>query len=642
MSQIAWRDAWEEVADELRSLTAERAEHFCQRLQVGWGDIMRPLRLLYGNRPDFDRWVAQCVRVAARGFAARPDTLHWRDIRRLHEPDWHRRADAIGYIAYADRFAGDLAGVRDHIDYLNQLGVNVLHLMPLLQPRQGANDGGYAVADYRSVDSRLGDMAEFRRLAAALHAADIALMIDFVCNHTADDHVWAQRARAGDERYAAYYLLFDAEAELDAYKPYLRTIFPEVKTDNFIFEPSMQKWVWSTFNPYQWDLNYRNPAVFAEMVDVMLFLANQGVDILRMDAVAFMWKEPGTSCENLPQVHALLQAMRALTRLAAPSLLLVAEAIVAPEDVVPYFGVGTAANRECDLAYHNAYMVHLWNMLAEGDVRLSTLALQAIPEIPSQATWLAYARCHDDIGWAITEADAARVGRSGFHHRAFLSDFYSGQFEGSFARGAVFQFNPLNQDRRISGTLASLAGLERAIEAQRWPDVSLAISRILLLHTLILAYGGLPLIYMGDELGLLNDYDYRHVPEHSDDNRWLHRPKMDWRFAESRHDPLSIQGRVFSGIRHLIDVRRHTPALHAEAAAIPEWCHNDQVFALARRSPRGDLLVLANVTAADQWVPGYRLAELGFGGRHQDLLTRELVDGQRDLKLLPYQAVWLA
>lgn len=640
---LSMADVWQCISAEprFRKLYRYRQQTFKTRLELGWDDIIRPLRLLYGDRDDFADIVTSCVAVAAEAFANRPKDLHILDERRVLQPDWFSQSDRVGYIAYADRFAGDLNGVVDRIPYLKELAVNFLHLMPLLKPRASANDGGYAVADYRSIDPRLGTMRDFEALTKALRANDISLMIDFVCNHTADDHDWVQRARAGEQPYADFYLMFDDRTLPDQYSRTLREIFPEAKRGSFIFDEPSQKWVWSTFFPYQWDLNYANPHLFATMLDTMLFLANKGVEILRMDAVAFLWKQMGTSCESLPEAHAILQAFRALTRLAAPGLLLLAEAILSPKDVVPYFGQGAGAGKECELAYHNSLMVLLWSALAERNVRLLTHSLQQLPERPSNTAWVTYVRCHDDIGWAITDANAAAAGLDAFLHRSFLSDFYSGQFEGGWARGAVFQFNAENFDRRISGTCASLAGLEQAVERRSRYEGELAIGRILLIHSIACAYGGIPLIYMGDEVGLLNEYSYADDPERADDNRWLHRPRMDWEQASLRYDRHSFAGRIFAGMQQIVAARARVFALHAQAAATPVWMANDAVFGLLRHSPRGRVLVLGNFSERFQLISRDRLAELGFGGPLHDHIADNAVEGWRSIYLAPYQSLWL-
>lgn len=614
---------------------------FRARVDLYWPDVLRPLRRLYGERDDFDHWCARLLEIIARRYVARPRELHLLDLRRQSKPDWFQSSDNVGYVAYADRFAGSLATVGDHIPYLKELGVTYLHLMPLLKSRSGPNDGGYAVADYRAVNPDLGTMDDLVQLARDLRANGISLCIDLVCNHTAREHEWARRAVAGDPIYQAYYLMYPDRTVPDAFERTLPEVFPDFKPGNFTYYEEIDRWVWTTFNEYQWDLNYRNPAVLGEMLDNILFLANQGVEILRLDAVAFMWKRLGTDSQNQPEVHDILQVFRALSRIVAPGLILKAEAIVPPPKLVPYLGRGEATNKECELAYHNVFMVLLWSGLAERRAALMTRALQNMPPIPTGASWVTYVRCHDDIGWAVTDEDAAEVGLSGAAHRAFLSDFYSGRFPGTFASGATFQFNPRTNDRRISGSCASLAGLEQALEGNDPRAAELAIRRILLLHNLIFAFGGIPLIYMGDEIGLLNDHSYLDEPHLADDNRWMHRPPMDWQRAAARRNRSSVPGRIFNGLVDMLAVRRRTPALHAQAAAYAVWTHNDAVFGLLRDSPRGRVLVVANVSERPQMVPGYRLREMYFGGRLVDLLTGWVMNGDAGVMLEPYEAMWL-
>lgn len=633
--------SFEQLADHLQGLSPLERKIFQIRYELYLEDVLRPLRLLYGSRPDFDSWLGRFVEIAALGYASRPEQLRLLDLKRTSQPDWFQQSNMVGYVCYTDRFAGTLTGVQEKIPYLKELGVTYLHLMPLLKSRPGANDGGYAVMDYRQVNPALGNMADLANLADQLRQNGLSLCVDLVCNHTAKEHEWAQKATAGDPIYQNYYLMFPNRELPDQYERTLPEVFPDLAPGNFTYYEALNRWVWTTFNEYQWDLNYTNPAVFAEMLEIILFLANQGVEILRLDAVAFTWKRLDTNSQNQPEAHAILQAFRALSRIAAPGLLLLAEAIVPPPMLIPYFGRGLATNKECELAYHNVYMVLLWSSLAEGKVTLMTHALQQMPPIPAGCAWLTYARCHDDIGWAITDEDAGAVGLNGFLHRAFLSDFYSGRYPQTFSRGATFQFNPKTGDRRISGSLASLAGLEVAIEKQDWPAVELAIRRILLLHNLIFAFGGIPLIYMGDELGLLNDSGYLHDPDLAGDSRWLHRPEMDWAKATERDNWQSITGRIFQGICHLVERRKANPALHAQATTRPVHTHNEHVLGLVRESPQGHLLILANFTPHQQRIPRYRLYELGFAGPLSNLLTQQAADLWSDIELSAYEAIWL-
>ena len=628
------------VQGPLRLMEPLAQEIFLLRLRTGWRDVERPLRKLYGRHPHYQTWLRKLIYIVARAYAQRPRDLRLLDLQRTAESDWFQQSHMLAYVCYTDRFADNLQGVRHKIPYLKELGVTYLHLMPLLQPRRGANDGGYAVQDYRQVNEKLGTMADVAELAAELRANGISLCIDLVCNHTAKEHEWAQKAMAGDAVYQDYYLIFPNRTLPDQYELTLPEVFPDFAPGNFTYYEQMGKWVWTTFNEYQWDLNYTNPAVLAEMLDIMLYLANQGVEVLRLDAVAFMWKRMGTDSQNQPEAHFILQTFRALSRMAAPGLLLKAEAIVSPPQLVPYLGRGEAANKECELAYHNVFMVMLWSALAERKVALLTHALQNMPPIPSGTSWCSYVRCHDDIGWAVTEEDAAEVGLDGYAHRTFLSDFYTGRFPSSFARGTTFQFNPKTNDRRVNGALASLAGLEIALEKRDEREIDLSIKRILLLHNLILAFGGIPLLYMGDELGLLNDEGYLQDAALAADGRWLHRPRMDWQVAETRRDSSNVNGRIYQSLRQLIQARQRTHSLHAQAVSIPAWTHNDHVFGLVRESPRGRVLILANFTEVAQGVSYERLAQLGFSGQLINHLN-EPFEAWQQIWLQPYQAVWL-
>jgi amylosucrase len=611
--------------------------HFKQHLD----DALRPLSNLYGGRQDFEACVIRFIDIVAHAYAKRPQELRLLDLARSSEPDWFQQSKMIGFVCYTDRFAGTLKEAASKIPYLQELGVTYLHLMPLLKTRPGPNDGGYAVMDYRNVDEKLGVMTDLAELAAQLREQGISLCTDLVCNHTAKEHEWARKAAEGDPVYQDYYLMFPDRVLPDQYESTLREIFPDFSPGNFTYYPEMDRWVWTTFNDYQWDLNYANPAVFAEMLETMLFLANQGVEILRLDAVAFMWKRLGTDSENQPEAHYLLQAFRALSRMAAPGLLLKAEAIVPPPKLIPYLGRGEAANKECELAYHHVLMVMMWSSLAERKVSLMTHALQQMPGIPSGCAWITYVRGHDDIGWAVTEEDAAAVGLDGFAHRTFLSDFYSGRFPGTFAQGATFQFNPKTGDRRISGSLASLAGLEIALEQHDSQAIEFAIGRILLVHNLILAFGGIPVIFMGDEIGMLSDLAYLNNPHLAADNRWMYRPFMDWQLAEDRGDPNMVAGRIFTGLQKQIRARKRTETLHAQAAAYAVWTDNEHVLGLIRMSPRGRLLVLANFSEQIQQVKIERMQALGLGGPLVNHLERSNVDGGQDVILAPYQALWL-
>ncbi len=591
------------------------------------------LHALYGQQYDFFYHLEEILRVVARSYADRPPALKALDRRRQRAPLWFQSEQMLGGACYVDRFAGDLDGVRARIPYFQELGLTYLHLMPLFKTPPGQNDGGYAVSDYRAVDPRLGTLAQLGALAADLRAAGISLVLDFVFNHTADDHPWAQRALAGDADYQAYYLLFDDRTLPDQYERHLREIFPDQAPGSFTYNAALRKWVWTTFHSYQWDLNYANPAVFTAMLGEMLFLANQGVEVLRLDAVAFIWKQMGTACENLPQAHQVIQAFNALARVAAPALVFKSEAIVHPDAVAAYISAD-----ECPLSYNPTLMALLWEALATREVALLRQALHARYALAPGCAWVNYVRGHDDIGWSFADEDAAAVGINGFDHRQFLNAFYTGRFSGSFAAGLPFNFNPQTLDMRISGTAASLAGLEQALKLGNEIYIEHALARLLLLHSVILSAGGIPLLYLGDEIATLNDYSYEHDHARFSDSRWAHRPRFDWARASQRHDPQTIPGTLYLALLHLIALRQRTPALAGGQTAFFDT-GSPHVLGYVRS---GALLALANFAEHPQTVSRAVLAHTPVAlDSARDLVKGVPLPPGPQVTLGPYAFMWL-
>jgi amylosucrase len=617
-------------------------EIFDLRLARSAPDLFPMLEALYGARVDYAAFHDKLVKALRKGWTDRPTDLKHLDLQRDLEPDWFQRPGMAGYVFYIDRFNGTLQGLLDRLDYLEDLGITYVHLMPCLKPRPGDSDGGYSVMDYRQINPAFGTMQEFEAVSAALRARGISLCVDLVLNHTAKEHAWAKQAAKGDPAYQDYYLMFDTPDLPNLYEQTLVEVFPDNAPGNFTHCPEMGKWVWTTFNEHQWDLNWANPQVFLEIVEVMLFLANRGVDVLRLDAVAFMWKRIGTRCQSEPEVHMLLQALRACSRIASAAVIHLEEAIVAPAEMLPYLGRGKHDGKEGNLAYHNSLMVQFWSALATRDTRLMTHVLGAhFPDRLTNATYATYIRCHDDIGWAITDEDAAAVGASGHAHRGFLSGFYEGSFPGTFATGALFQVNPMTGDKRISGSFASLAGLERALATSDPAGVDLAVQRMLLGHALIASYGGIPLIYMGDELALPNDHGYLNNLDHAHDSRWIHRPRMDWAVAEARHSGDTPAMRVFGGTKQILGRRAATPALHAAVPVRVVASGNDAVFSFQRLAPTGTLLGLFNFTEHWQHIPeGWARAQ-GVTLLHDALSDSHVETHAGQIVLPPYARVWL-
>jgi amylosucrase len=625
----------------LDGLAGRDVDLFVVRLRRWWGDLVEGLGGPYGERHDLGGLLERVAVLLAERYRERDEELKLLDLERSVRPDWFQDPAMVGYVCYTDRFAGTLEGVGGHLDYLGELGVRYLHLMPLLAPREGDSDGGYAVRDYRAVDPRLGTMADLERLCGRARRRGISVCVDLVLNHCAAEHAWAVAARAGDPEAEAMFWVFPDRELPDAYEQTLPEVFPDFAPGNFSYLPETGKWVWTSFNSFQWDLNWSNPRVFTEMADVLLNLANRGVEVLRLDAVGFIWKRPGTSCQNQPEVHDLLLALRACARIVAPAVVFKAEAIVSPIDLAAYLGVGRHHGRISDLAYHNSLMVQFWSAVATRDARLATLVLSRLPAKPASTAWATYLRCHDDIGWAVLDEDAAAIGWSGFAHRRFLADFYAGKFPGSFARGEVFQDNPVTGDRRTSGSLASLAGLEDALAAGDPDLVDLAVRRILLGHALIFGYDGIPLLYMGDELGLLNDHGYLDDPARAADNRWLHRPAMDWALAGRRAEPGTVAQRIFSGLAALAEARRRTPQLHAATPVEVVDLQQPQLFAFLRRHPLGTLVAVHNVTEQPQHVSPMALYLVGHDQPVDRVGGRPARVDHGQVALDPYQAVWL-
>jgi amylosucrase len=612
------------------------------RLELHHLDVIEPLELLYGDVADVGALVGTCVELVVDAAEQRPDPLRLLDRRREIDPGWFQRSRTVGYVCYADRFAGTLDGVRRHLGYLAELGVTYLHVMPVLEPRAGPNDGGYAVADYRSVGPRLGTMADLEALAADLHARGMALCIDLVLNHTAAEHAWAQSARAGDQTYRAFYRVFPDRTMPDRFERTLPEVFPDTSPGSFTHVDGLG-WVWTTFESFQWDLDWGNPDVFAAMLDTMLFLANRGIDVLRLDAAPFLWKREGTNCQNQPEVHLLLQALRALMSVAAPAVAFKVEAIVSPDQLVTYLGAHAGIRPEGDIAYNNQLMVLLWSSLAARDARLATVALRRMRDIPPDTAWVTYLRCHDDIGWAVSDEDAHVLGVDPAAHRSFLSDFFSGVHPGSFARGAVFQHNPRTGDRRISGTAAALCGLDAARDSGDAEKVTVAVRRLLMLYSVVYAYGGIPLLYMGDELGLPNDANWADDPLHATDNRWMHRPPMDWAAAARRHDESSVEGRLFTSFQDLAATRASLLALRSGTVTQLIETGNPHVLAYARRHPRGvTFLGLANFSDAPGEVGDDRLAALFPAGPHLRLASDGVSRTGPGIRLPAWGWAWLA
>ncbi len=573
----------------------EQQKGFLNRLQSYEDELRSLYQSLFGDH-KFER-LLDMLRLK---WSARPDSMLDLDEQRLKNPLWYQDSTMIGMMLYVDNFSGTFASMPARLDYLEELGVTYLHIMPVFSMPETLNDGGYAVSDFTSIDSRFGTNQEFDLFTEACHARGISVCLDFVLNHTSDEHAWAVAAREGKEEYKNRYYIFEDRTMPDRYEATVNEVFPVLAPGNFTYNAHMESWVLTTFNHYQWDLDYRNPIVFIEMASALLQMANRGVDIFRFDAIPYIWKEWGTSCRNLPQVHTIVRMFRIILEIVAPSAIIKGEVVMAPQEVAPYFGTDSAP--ECHLLYNVTLMVELWNSVATRDIRMLDSLINSIPDnIPSGACWVNYARCHDDIGWGFNEQKARELGYDPFLHKRFLINFYLGAFHSSFSRGELYESDPKTLDARNCGTCASLCGLEKGLLERDEYQQELAVKRIILLHTFCMAANGIPVIYSGDEIGQLNDYSYIYDMHKARDSRNLHRQPFDWAAASRRSD-LSIPGsQVFRKIHRNMNIRKGQRLMGSANKLITIKTDDNGVICMLvepRKSQEieGVLVVVANFT----------------------------------------------
>jgi len=631
--QITWSRLRPRIEDEFNDQISTHPNEwmrFLTRLEDNFSSLFSLYSSLYASQYDFFYHLESLLSTITRMWFERPEDLKALDLIREMDPLWFQSNNTFGGVCYVDLFAGNLTGIREQIPYYKELGLTYLHLLPLYKTLEGENDGGYAISSYREVDSRLGSMEELITLATELRENGISLVLDFVFNHTSDEHDWALKAISGDIDHQEYYRMYPNRLMPDAYEQNLREIFPDEHPGAFTYREELGKWVWTTFHSYQWDLNYANPVVFNRMIGEMLFLANAGVEVMRLDAVAFVWKQMGTSCENLPEAHTLIKAFNVVKRIAAPSLVFKSEAIVHPDEVVKYI-----APDECELSYNPLVMALLWESLATRKTQLLRQALSERYDINEQCSWVNYVRSHDDIGWTFSDEDASRLGINGYDHRKFLNDFYTGIFPGSFARGLPFQLNPKTNDMRISGTTASLAGLEKALEEETSIEVNMAIRRILLVYGIVMSLDGIPLIYLGDEVGILNDYIYRKDPVKFTDSRWVHRSERDIVQIEKRKRKGTIETQIYLGIKKAINIRKTNDVLSNGDIEVMDL-GNEHILGFVRFNGTKRVIVIASFSESEQLISEQIFRIYGASEYLYNLATG-IRHKLEDITLAPYE-----
>lgn len=540
------------------------------------------LRWLYMELYQNDSMFAELCTNMYQYYMNRRQQLKMRDEQREKNPDWFRQNDMLGMMLYIDNFAGNLKEMQKKLSYLASCNVNCIHLMPFLDSPKGRSDGGYAVADFRKVRPDLGTMEDLAKLADMCHKKDINLCMDFVMNHTSEEHEWAIRARRGEGEYMSRYFFYDNDEIPAKYETTVPQVFPTTAPGNFTYLPEIGYYVMTTFYPYQWDLNYRNPRVFNEMMYQFLFFANQGMDIIRIDAVPYIWKELGTKCRNLPEVHTIVRMMRMIGEIVCPSVLLLGEVVMEPEKVVPYFG--TIEKPECHMLYNVTTMATTWNCVATKDIRLLKRQMDIVNNLPKEYTFLNYLRCHDDIGWGLDYSVLQQWGMEEIPHKRFLNDYFTGKTENSVSRGELYNEDPITQDARFCGTTASMCGIESARLENDLSKIDKAVELDVMLHAYMLAQSGIPMLYSGDEIAQLNDYRYKENPDKAGDSRYIHRGKFQWDLAEKRKESTSVQGKVFWALDKLETIRRKEAVFQASANVYTYDVHNDSVLCIMREN----------------------------------------------------------
>ncbi len=566
---------------------------------------------LYSSHPQCDAVFSQLIDTMATAYTNRPMALKHRDEEKEKKGHWFLSNEIIGMSLYVDRFCGNLTKLDEKLDYFKKLGVNLLHLMPVMQSPAGESDGGYAVSDFRTVDERFGTLDDLQTLQQKMSKEQMYLMMDIVLNHTSNRHEWAQKAKAGDKKYQDYFYMYNDRDVPNQFEKAMPEIFPEAAPGNFTYVDECKKWVMTVFHNYQWDLNYSNPAVFLEMLDTIFFYANLGVDIIRIDAPAFIWKQLDTSCQNLPQAHTILRLIKQCVQAATPGMAILGEAIVAPKEIMKYFGTGLYTAKECDFAYNATQMALQWDALATGDTRVMLAAQHELMQKPYGTSWITYTRCHDDIGLGYDDYMIQYAGYNAYEHRRFLKDYYSGAHESSAAKGALFAVNEKTGDARISGSLASLCGLEQAVNDNNENGIAIAIKKILLMQAHSFFIGGIPMLFYGDEAGYTNDYSYLNDDAKSYDNRWMHRPVFDWEKNKKIDEPGTVEYEVFNGTQHLIAVRKKLELVSdfKNLTWLPP--HNVHVAGYLRTHNGSKLYAVFNFSGKPQWLTWFAFKQHG-------------------------------
>ena len=573
------------------------------------------LRWLYMELYDNDDMFAELCGQMKEYYDQRNEKLKALDSERVQAGAWYREKDMLGMMMYIDNFAGNIRGVEEKLDYLEKCNVNYVHLMPFLDSPKGRSDGGYAVADFRKVKPELGTMDDLAHLAEKCHEKGISLCMDFVMNHTSEDHEWAVKARQGDGEYMSRYFFYADPSIPEEYEKTVPQVFPTTAPGNFTYLPEIGHYVMTTFYPYQWDLNYRNPRVFNEMMYNFLYLANQGMDIIRIDAVPYIWKELGTNCRNLKQVHTIVRMMRMIGEIVCPGIVLLGEVVMEPDKVAPYFG--TVEKPECHMLYNVTTMATTWNTVATRDIRLLRKQMDIVCALPKEYTFLNYLRCHDDIGWGLDYDTLKTWGMNEVPHKKYLNDYFQGKTEGSVSRGELYNEDLVTGDARFCATTASMCGIESAGFEQNDQKMDQAIRKDIMLHAYMFTQSGIPMLYSGDEVGQVNDYTYKEDPEKAPDSRYIHRGKFNWKLADKIEEKGSVQERLFHALGDLEAVRRREAVFNVDAEVYTKDYSDTSILWIVRKAGGEELHAVFNFSDYDKevWMPEVREYEDLMSGK---------------------------
>lgn len=576
------------------SKTVKKTAEYTKRFDERYDELKWLYCELYNNNMEAFDWLCDSLYGY---YQERNADLKKLDRSRVKNPDWYKQNDLLGMMMYTNAFAGTLKGVKEKLPYVKSCGVNYLHFMPLLESPKGRDDGGYAVADFRKVKPELGTMEDLEDLTAECHRQGISCCLDFVMNHTSEDHEWARAARHGDPVARSRYFFYDDWFVPNIYEETVPEVFPTTAPGNFTWINDCNQVVMTTFYPYQWDLNYANPMVFNDMVGNMLYMANRGIDVIRLDAVPYIWKQIGTNCRNLPQVHTLVRMMRIISEIVCPGVLLLGEVVMEPSKVVPYFG--TVDKPECHMLYNVTTMASTWNTIATKDVGLLKRQMDQVCALPKDYVFLNYLRCHDDIGWGLDYDWLAQFGIDEVAHKKFLNDYFTGKGYNSDSRGELYNDDPRLGDARLCGTTASLSGLEAGQYEANADKIEQAIACDLMLHGYLLAQSGIPVLYSGDEIGQTNDYTYKNDPDKCADSRYLHRGNFPWDKVENK-DPVAMK--IFDALRHMEDIRASHDVFscNANVYTIETGCAS--VLGIVREYAGHELRAFFNFSNMDQLI----------------------------------------